>query len=223
MISRLIAAAAISLIVVPNVHAQGDVSRGAEAFRQCAACHSLDPGSHLTGPSLFGIIGRTAGKEKNFRRYSEALKVADFSWTSKALDQWLENPAKLVQGTSMRIRPIADASMRQDIIAFLKSSQSSELENKEKSRMPDLKQVPPGLQVTSLKYCPDAYRVTVATGNTYTFWEFNLRFKTDSSSKGPLKGKPVLVGQGMQGDRAQVVFSEPAEVSDFIRKECIDE
>ncbi len=72
-------------------------------------------------------------------------------------------------------------------------------------------------------YCPDAYQVTVATGNTYTIWEFNLRFKTDSSSNGPLKGKPVLVGQGMRGDRAQVVFSEPAGIGNFIRRECTDD
>jgi cytochrome c len=220
---RLMIAASISLMFVPSAQAQGDVNRGAEAFRQCVACHSLDPGYHLTGPSLFGVIDRPAGKAKGFKRYSEALKGANISWTPKVLDQWLENPANLVPGTSMRIRPIADAAMRQDIIAFLKSSQSSGSENKGKSRMPDLKQVPPGRQVTSLKYCPDAYQVTVATGNTYTFWEFNLRFKTDSSSKGPLKGKPVLVGQGMQGDRAQVVFSEPAGISNFIRRECTDD
>jgi cytochrome c len=223
MIFRLIATLSISLIVVPSAQAQGDVNRGAKAFRQCAACHSIDPGYHLTGPSLFGVIDRPAGKAKGFKRYSEALKGADISWTPKALDQWLENPAKLVPGTSMRIRPITDPAMREDIIAFLKSSQSSGSESKGKSRMPDLKKAPPGRQVTSLKYCPDAYQVTVATGNTYTFWEFNLRFKADSSSKGPLKGKPVLVGQGMQGDRAQVVFSAPADISNFIRRECTDD
>jgi len=55
---------------------------------------------------------------------------------------------------------------------------------------------------------------------TLPFWEFNLRFKTDSSPNGPAPGKPVLVGQGMQGDRAQVVFSAPEEISSFIRKGC---
>ena len=177
MIFRLVAAASIFLIVVPSAQAQGNVNRGAKAFRQCAACHSLDPGYHLTGPSLFGVIGRPAGKAKNFKRYSEALKVAEFSWTQIALDQWLENPAKLVPGTSMRIRPITDASMRQDIIAFLESRQEAKSENKGKSRMPDLKNMPPGQQVTSLQYCPDAYQVSVASGNTFTFWEYNLRFK----------------------------------------------
>ena len=75
----------------------------------------------------------------------------------------------------------------------------------------------------AMRYCPDAYQVTVATGDTFTLWEYNLRFKIDSSSRGPLAGQPVLVGQGMRGDRAQVVFSALTEISDFIRKECHDE
>jgi cytochrome c len=65
--------------------------------------------------------------------------------------------------------------------------------------------------------------VAVETGATYTFWEFNLRFKIDSSLNGPVKGQPVLVGQGMQGDRAQVVFSTPTEVSNYIKIKCTGE
>jgi cytochrome c len=52
------------------------------------------------------------------------------------------------------------------------------------------------------------------------YWEFNLRFKTDASPRGPAPGKPVLVGQGMQGDQAQVVFARSAEISAFIREGC---
>ena len=44
--------------------------------------------------------------------------------------------------------------------------------------------------------------------------------KTDGSSEGPPAGKPVLVGSGMQGDRAAVVFSRPEEISGFIRRDC---
>jgi cytochrome c len=220
MIIRLIATALIALIVMPNARSQDEVSRGAQAYRQCAACHSLETGLHLTGPSLSGVVGRPAGRAPGFKRYSSALKGVDFSWTEEMLDRWLENPAELVPGTSMRIRPVVDASIREDIINFLMVSQAAGDGTKGNSRMPNLKQVPPGRQVTDLKYCPDAYQVTVATGDTYTFWEFNLRFKTDSSLNGPQKGRPVMVGQGMQGDRAQVVFSAPTEISSFIRREC---
>lgn len=36
----------------------------------------------------------------------------------------------------------------------------------------------------------------------------------------PRKGEPVLVGQGMQIDRAQLVLSDPTEISTFIKREC---
>ena len=75
---RLLAAALI-LVAVSSARAQGDLNRGAEQFRQCLACHSLEPGLHLTGPSLAGILGRPAGKAPGYKRYSSALRGADFA------------------------------------------------------------------------------------------------------------------------------------------------
>ncbi len=89
-------------------------------------------------------------------------------------------------------------------------------------RLPDLEEATPQQTVTTIRYCADAYYLTLGTGVTETFWEFNLRFKTDSSPDGPAKGQPVIVGAGMRGDRAQVVFSDPGEFSAFIRKDCGD-
>ena len=36
----------------------GDAGVGQKVFRKCAACHSLEPGRNMIGPSLGGIIGR---------------------------------------------------------------------------------------------------------------------------------------------------------------------
>jgi cytochrome c len=52
------------------------------------------------------------------------------------------------------------------------------------------------------------------------FWERNLRLKTDSSGDGPEKGAPALVGAGMMGDRADVIFADPAEISALIVPKC---
>ena len=41
--------------------AQGDPKRGAEVYRVCVVCHAMEPGLHLSGPSLGNIIGRAAG------------------------------------------------------------------------------------------------------------------------------------------------------------------
>ena len=83
-----------------------------------------------------------------------------------------------------------------------------------------LKNAPPAGQVRSIKYCGDTYTVETADGKVEKIWEFNLRFKSDSSKLGPTPGKPVVVGAGMQGDRASVVFASPKEISDTIKQSC---
>ena len=46
----------------------GDVDRGRSDFRACAACHSLEPGRNMTGPSLADLWGRKAGSLASFER-----------------------------------------------------------------------------------------------------------------------------------------------------------
>jgi cytochrome c len=62
--------------------------------------------------------------------------------------------------------------------------------------------------------------VTTADGDTHLFWERNLRIKTDSGEDGPEHGKPALVGAGMMGDRADVIFADPREISRSIAETC---
>jgi hypothetical protein len=35
-----------------------------------------------------------------------------------------------------------------------------------------------------------------------------------------MKGKAAIVGSGMRGDRASVVFASPAEIGAFIEEKC---
>jgi len=89
-----------------------------------------------------------------------------------------------------------------------------------RSTRPNLRNAPPEGQVTALSYCGDTYTVTTADKKTQKVWEFNLYFKTDSSQNGPLPGAPVIVGAGMQGNRASVIFAVPGEISAFIKQAC---
>ena len=75
-------------------------------------------------------------------------------------------------------------------------------------------------RVKGIRHCGDGYHVTTQDGKTVPFWEFNLRFKTDSSRLGPATRKPVLVPAGMQGDSASIVFSSPAEIGRLIEERC---
>jgi cytochrome c2 len=54
----------------------GDASAGRLVFRKCQACHSIEPGKNMLGPSLAGVIGRKAGTEAGYN-YSPAMKSAD--------------------------------------------------------------------------------------------------------------------------------------------------
>ncbi|MEE8287645.1 MAG: cytochrome C [Gammaproteobacteria bacterium] len=211
----------------------GDPNRGAHTFRQCAACHSLEPGRHLTGPSLAAVVGRAAGTAPGFTRYSDALAASGLTWDRDTLDRWLAEPAALVPGTSMRIQGVLEIAKRRDLIAYLEAANvegDTDAQSEPTSggmmggvRGPqtlDLKHQTPSQRVTAIRHCGDAYHVTLGTGKTHTFWEFNLRFKTDSSPDGPPPGSPAIARAGMMGDRAFVVFADPAEISAFIRKEC---
>lgn len=61
--------AALILAPMDQSSAAGDPKAGAQVFQACAACHTLEPGVHRTGPSLAGVFGRKAGTAEGFRPY----------------------------------------------------------------------------------------------------------------------------------------------------------
>lgn len=86
--------------------------------------------------------------------------------------------------------------------------------------MANLKQLPPERTVLGVKYCKGQYLVSTAAGDVLEFPEFNLRIKTDAGELGPDQGKPALSPAAMMGDRAFLIFSDPAEISGYIEKAC---
>jgi cytochrome c len=207
--------------------AAGDPERGAQAFRACLACHSLEPGQHRTGPSLAGVFGRKAGTAEGFRRYSPALKAADVVWNQATLDVWIADPQAFIPGNRMAFRGLPDAQARADLIAYLAQAEHQDARGHQGGMMgmgtldmPDLKTLGPEHQVTAISHCEDTYEIATADGASEPLWEMNLRFKTDGSELGPEPGKPIIVGAGMMGDRASVVFASPKEISPFVREEC---
>jgi cytochrome c len=205
----------------------GDPAEGAQVFRVCAACHSLRPGEHRTGPCLAGVFGRRAGTAEGFRRYSPALKAADVVWNEETLDPWIADPQAFIPGNRMAFRGLPDAKARADLIAYLAQAEQAPQGGGGMmggmgggAEMPDLKTLGPEHQVTAIRHCEDTYHVATADGADEPYWEFNLRLKTDGSELGPAPGKPVIVGAGMMGDRASVVFASPQEISPFIKSGC---
>jgi cytochrome c len=220
----LIAITASLVIPATCAQAAGDAARGARVFQACAACHSIQPGEHMTGPSLADVWNRKAGAVRGFERYSEALERSNVVWNDSSLDQWLASPDKFIPGSGMTFPGLREKQARQDVAAFLQAASRGKAPIVEEGRggmmmsrgKPNLKRVPPEGQVSSIEYCRDTYLIKTAAGTADKVWEFNLRLKTDSSKDGPLPGKPVVVGAGMQGDRVSVIFAAPGEISGFI-------
>ncbi len=216
-------------LLAPPALAAGDATRGAQLFRPCAACHSTAPGEHMTGPSLAHVWNRRAGSAEGFARYSDVVRRSGVTWNAASLDKWLASPEAFLPGNTMTFAGVRDPQARQDLIAYLQAVDANKAPPASKGgdmmmgmgrQKTDLKNAPPAGQVRSIRYCGDTYTVETADGKVEKIWEFNLRFKSDSSKLGPLPGKPVVVGAGMQGDRASVVFASPAEISAFIRRSC---
>ena len=228
----LAAAAALVALASAASGAEGDAKRGAAVYRACVACHSLEPGLHLTGPSLAGVWGKKAASIGDFPRYSKALKAQAFFWDETTLDAWIADPNGFVKDNYMTFRGIRDRQARADLIAFLRLALSpggakTVVEQRlippqmARGQAPQsLADAGPDEQVTALRHCRNSYFVVTADGVERPFWEQNLRLKIDTGPTGPTGGKPVLIPSGMQGDRASLVFSTPAQLTEFLKSAC---
>lgn len=207
------------------------VKQGAPAYRICAACHSLQPGVHLSGPSLAGLWGKKAGTVEDYGRYTKPLKESGIVWDENSLNAWLAHPQELVPGTTMAFRGVENDDTRTNLIAFLRLTMAEGGTEKavEDGLIPESMakgQVPPDLstagdnqRITEIRHCRDAYYVTTADGGTFPFWETNLRIKIDTSARGP-DGAPVLLRSGMAGDRVSVVFSSLDHMRTQLTEKC---
>ena len=76
--------------------------RGAEIFRACVACHTLNgEQANRAGPTLAGIFGRRIATAPGYN-FSEALKRLDIVWTPETVSKLFEvGPAAYTPGTKM--------------------------------------------------------------------------------------------------------------------------
>jgi cytochrome c len=93
-----------------------DPVHGAQVYKTCAICHSLDKNG--AGPKHAGVFGRTAGTVPDYR-YSPALQKSGIVWNDATLDKWLADPQAMVPGTKMFFN-LDSAQDRADVIEFLK-------------------------------------------------------------------------------------------------------
>jgi cytochrome c len=107
------------LLAAPAVSA-GDAGAGSDVFKsECAECHSIKEGRNKKGPSLFGVVGRTAGTLPDYN-YSDAMKQAHWVWTPDKLHEYLSQPAKqALPGAKMKYDGLSDTKQLDDLITYL--------------------------------------------------------------------------------------------------------
>lgn len=223
----------LASLYTPSVAAaDGGPQRGAQAYRACVACHALEPGLHLSGPSLGNVFGRPAGSAEGYARYSPGLKNAGFEWNAVALDGWLKNPAETIPGTHMAFKGIDDAKTRADMIDFLEiaGAPGGAARAITEGLMPaaylraqapqPIKDAPTNARITSIRHCSDSYFITTEDGQETPYWEKNIRLKIDSAETGPPPGVGVILRAGMGGDRFSVIFRSLADLTSIVQEKC---
>ena len=107
--------------------ASADVAKGADVFKKCQACHTVDKGgANGLGPNLYGALGKAHGHVPGFA-YSDALKGVPGVWDWKSMSDWLANPKKYAPGTKMTFAGLGNPEDRANVIAFLNSKSDAPL------------------------------------------------------------------------------------------------
>lgn len=121
---RAIAFFAVVFLVtsITNQSQAQDAAAGEKVFTKCKVCHVADKDQNKVGPSLSGVIGRTAGTHPGFS-YSQAMVAAGKSgvkWDEPTLTTYLHDPKAMVKGTKMAFAGLKDDKDVANVIAYLK-------------------------------------------------------------------------------------------------------
>lgn len=96
-LQTFVLALGLSAVATP---AMADID-GEKVARKCSSCHTFDDGGrNLTGPNLFGIIGREAGSKDDFPRYSKSMKSlgeGGFVWTEDKIKEYVQDPTTFLR------------------------------------------------------------------------------------------------------------------------------
>lgn len=95
-----IAALTATIALTLPAHAEGDAEAGEKEFRKCKSCHMIESADETivkggrTGPNLYGIDGRAAGSQEDFR-YSDLLAAAGekgLEWNEEDFVGYVQDP-----------------------------------------------------------------------------------------------------------------------------------
>jgi cytochrome c len=102
-----------------------DAAAGKKVFAKCLACHDATTDKNKVGPSLLGVVGRTAGTlESYLSKYSANMKEAGAGglvWDDANLTAYLRNPKEVIPKGKMAFPGLKEDADIANVIAYLKA------------------------------------------------------------------------------------------------------
>lgn len=112
-------------ISIASLLPTADPAKGAEVFKKCASCHSIEQGgANGIGPNLYASLGKPHGHVAGFA-YSDALKGKPGNWDFASMNAWLHSPKTYAAGTKMSFAGLSKNEDRANVIAYLNSMGSN--------------------------------------------------------------------------------------------------
>jgi cytochrome c len=107
---------------------KADIGLGKTVAAKCQSCHNLDQGGpNMTGPNLWGVVGRAPGSHEGFA-YSDGMKAFAAKqpiWDYEHINEFITAPQKYIDGTKMTFVGLKQRQDRINVIAYLHSLGSS--------------------------------------------------------------------------------------------------
>lgn len=112
-------------VPIATLLASADPAKGADVFKKCAACHTINAGgANGIGPNLHAVLGAPIGQGKGYG-FSDALKGVGGNWDFEKMSAWLLSPRKFAPGTKMTFAGLSNGQDRANVIAYLNSQGSN--------------------------------------------------------------------------------------------------
>ena len=120
------AGGAAAEVPVAALLATADAAKGAEVFKKCAACHTINQGgANGVGPNLYGTLGEAVAQGKGGYPFSDALKAVGGNWDFDKMNAWLISPRKFANGTKMTFAGLGNPQDRANVILYLNQQGSN--------------------------------------------------------------------------------------------------
>jgi cytochrome c len=101
---------------------KADVNAGKAVATKCQSCHDLTQGGpNMTGPNLYGVLGRPPGSHPGFA-YSDGMKAFAAKqpiWDYEHINDFITGPQKYIDGTKMTFVGLKQRQDRINVIAYL--------------------------------------------------------------------------------------------------------